>query len=813
LALAFVQYPGNGTNRLFSVSFPYILRIHVKVFLNYDVVTGIGTELVDGPGFSWLSDTQIQTTAAPALGATVTIIRRTPSGVQLVVYAAGSPPTPTDLNAADLQALYAIQEQADLTAATAALAASSAVAVTSALPYQPVASVANIPAPPINGQRIEISNSTGIQSFSPLTGRPSAFIGASNLFVRLVYTTTGNTWQWVDYRVADPDSRYTTKAETDQNSATIVTALADKPGFAETWTRLQADTRYTTKAETDQNSATIVTALADKPGFAEIWTRLQADTRYLYFAQPGIGAVNRTIESKLRETVSLLDYGVVGDGISDDTDEIRRACEDVAGSGKVLLVPEGRFRHGPIIIDKVGQIAIEGVESPIVGPGYDPVYGPKRSIFIYAGTGDGFTFRNNTTTNNYFTYRLRLRKLGFSADASLGTVNSLISVKNIQECNFEDTEFMQAGGTTVTSAFYGNGVGLSNFNKCGFNGHNAGIEFANLPDGPLGSGEGSGANNISQCKFFDNNKGIILGYMLQTNISDNFFEANTADIFADNINRAIEVHGLVIENNTSLNGSPARTQSRFLLVKNTTNANAIRFHATVNKNWVYWGLGTHNQAVEIQSLGNTGAVDVNVEVKNNWFYRVANGGILSDDVRQNIIAERNDVRNDINGTFLPQLTGANEGRSTPLGQSTGTSIMAPVGTSESVLKTFHLPANPGLNAHFHLNAVLSAVVGSENAKIIRVRLGGITGAIVLEYNFAQGSSTIGYVDARFTNRNSHSSQVAHSTAQNSSGVAGQWFASSSVNMTISQQLVLTVQKAVDSESVFLEAANLRYQQA
>ena len=805
MALTFVQYPGNGTNRLFSVSFPYILRIHVKVFLNYDAVTGIGTELVDGPGFFWLSDTQIQTAAAPALGATVTIIRRTPSGVQLVVYAAGSPPTPTDLNAADLQALYAIQEQADLAAATAALAASSAVAVTSALPYQPVASVANIPAPPTNGQRIEIGNSTGIQSFSPLTGRPSAFIGASNLFVRLVYTTTGNTWQWVDYRVADPDSRYTTKTETDQKLADLINGA---PGALNTLNELAA------ALGNDPNlSATIVNALAGKPGFAEIWTRLQADTRYLYFAQPGIGAVNRTIESKLRETVSFLDYGVVGDGISDDTDEIRRACEDVAGSGKVLLVPEGRFRHGPIIFDKVGQIAMEGVESPHVGPGYDPVYGPKRSIFIYAGTGDGFTFRNNTTTNDYFTYRLRLRKLGFSADASLGTVNSLISVKNIQECNFEDTEFMQAGGTTVTRAFYGNGVGLSNFNKCGFNGHNAGIEFANLPTGPFGSGKGSGANNISQCKFFDNNKGIILGYMLQTNIVDNFFEANTADIFADNIDRAIEVHGLTIENNTSLNGSPARTQSRFLLVKNTNNANAIRFHATVNKNWVYWGQGTHNQAVEIQSLGNTGAVEVNVEAKNNWFYRVANGGILSDDVRQNIIAERNDVRNDINGTFLPQLTGANEGRSTPLGQSAGASIMAPVGTSESVLKTFHLPANPGLNAHFHLNAVLSAVVGSENAKIIRVRLGGITGAIVLEYNFAQGSSTIGYVDARFTNRNSHSSQVAHSTAQNSAGVAGQWFASSSVNMTISQQLVLTIQKAVGSESVSLEAANLRYQQA
>ena len=96
MALAYVQTAGNGSNRLFSVPFPFLLRAHVKVFLNYDVVAGTGTELVDGTSFSWLSDTQIQTTATPALGTTVTVIRKTPSGAQLVVYAPGSPPTPTD---------------------------------------------------------------------------------------------------------------------------------------------------------------------------------------------------------------------------------------------------------------------------------------------------------------------------------------------------------------------------------------------------------------------------------------------------------------------------------------------------------------------------------------------------------------------------------------------------------------------------------------------------------------------------------------------------------------------------------------------
>ena len=215
MAYAYIQTPGNGTNRLFSVPFPFIVRAHVKVYLGYDVAAGTGTELVNGTGFTWLSDTQILTTVAPALGAVLTVIRKTPNGSQLVAWAAGSPPTPADLNAADLQSLYVIQEQADLTflavaTATAATAASNAAvaAVSAALLYAPVATVAAIPASPTNEQRIEVRNSTGIESFSPLTGRPAGFVGASSLIARLVYATADSAWQWVDYRAEDPDTRY-----------------------------------------------------------------------------------------------------------------------------------------------------------------------------------------------------------------------------------------------------------------------------------------------------------------------------------------------------------------------------------------------------------------------------------------------------------------------------------------------------------------------------------------------------------------------------------------------------------------------------
>jgi hypothetical protein len=216
LAYAIVQTPGNGTNRLFSVSFPFILRAHVKVYLNYDIAAGTGTELVDGTDFTWLSDTQIQTTVAPPTYTTLTRIRKTPNGTQLVVWAPGSPPTQTDLNIADLQSLYAIQEQADLYQSTvdaaitaAAMAISTANAVSAVLPYQPIASVSLIPASPTTGQRIEIGNTTGLGSFSPVAGRPAGFVGGTNLKARMIYgTPVAATWNWVDYYPLDPDGRY-----------------------------------------------------------------------------------------------------------------------------------------------------------------------------------------------------------------------------------------------------------------------------------------------------------------------------------------------------------------------------------------------------------------------------------------------------------------------------------------------------------------------------------------------------------------------------------------------------------------------------
>lgn len=107
--------------------------------------------------------------------------------------------------------------------AASATATSAQNAVNAVVLYDSVTNVANIPGSPSNDDRIEVNNSTGIESFSPLAGIPSGFTGATTLAVRLKYTTSGSTWNWVDYRAPDPDARYFTKSAGDTNTTDIAT--------------------------------------------------------------------------------------------------------------------------------------------------------------------------------------------------------------------------------------------------------------------------------------------------------------------------------------------------------------------------------------------------------------------------------------------------------------------------------------------------------------------------------------------------------------------------------------------------------------
>jgi hypothetical protein len=63
------------------------------------------------------------------------------------------------------------------------------------------------------------------------------------------------------------------------------------------------------------------------------------------YTPAGSGAVPTTVEAKLRESVSVKDFGAVGDGVTDDTVAIQAAI-DATGGG--LFFPEGTYAVTPV---------------------------------------------------------------------------------------------------------------------------------------------------------------------------------------------------------------------------------------------------------------------------------------------------------------------------------------------------------------------------------------------------------------------------------------------------------------------------------
>jgi hypothetical protein len=105
------------------------------------------------------------------------------------------------------------------------------------------------------------------------------------------------------------------------------------------------------------------------------------------YSQGSTGHVTRTVEARLRDHVSVLDFGAVGDGVANDTAAIQAAITAVgaAGGGEV------KFPAGAFLI--TAPLLVSNPRVRITGTG-------RRSTRIMQATASSVTFN---ITNEYFT--------------------------------------------------------------------------------------------------------------------------------------------------------------------------------------------------------------------------------------------------------------------------------------------------------------------------------------------------------------------------------------------------------------------------
>lgn len=148
------------------------------------------------------------------------------------------------------------------------------------------------------------------------------------------------------------------------------------------------------------------------------------------FTQSLSGAVARTVQSKLRDVISIKDFGAVGNGIADDTTALNAALAAMT-SGVSLYFPSGNYKVTSQIVFPSGQMSYFGD-------------GPGQSLITYVGadtTNDCFVFGNGTNDVN----QLLLSGIQFRSN-TLMTGGAGVRFKRLTRSRINDCTFGHQDG-------------------------------------------------------------------------------------------------------------------------------------------------------------------------------------------------------------------------------------------------------------------------------------------------------------------------------------------------------------------------------
>jgi hypothetical protein len=286
-------YTGNGSTTIYSLSFSYLDKADVKVTVNNVLVTN----------YIFATASSIQFSTPPSAGAAIRIYRDTDTDQTKATFFAGSAIKAKDLNSNFTQTLYAVQEIA----------------------FSALSKIGDTMQGILNMGGFRITN----------LGTPAA-------------DADGATKKYVDDRYGDLEIPGVTRwRKTATAGQTTFSGGGDYGGtLAYSASR---ETVYVNGALQQRNvdyTADNGTSIVFTPALvlgdvvdvhcvnnAAGITTDQASG--VYWTQSGTGAVTRTVDAKLKDVVSVKDFGAVGNGVADDTAAIQAAIDALPAGGQL----------------------------------------------------------------------------------------------------------------------------------------------------------------------------------------------------------------------------------------------------------------------------------------------------------------------------------------------------------------------------------------------------------------------------------------------------------------------------------------------
>jgi len=213
---------------------------------------------------------------------------------------------------------------------------------------------------PVGGAAAQFLDNNG----NPLTGGKLYTYEAGTTTPQATYTTfvgnvahanpiildsaplTGGKLYTYDAGTTTPQATYTTSAGNVAHANPIILNAAGRVPGGEIWLTASLDYKFSLFTSADVLIATWDNIVGING------TGIATNANAVAYDPAGSGAVQRTVESKLRDVVSVKDFGAVGNGFANDTDAIQAAIDfvwDNGSKGGTVYIPQGTYKSGKLL--------------------------------------------------------------------------------------------------------------------------------------------------------------------------------------------------------------------------------------------------------------------------------------------------------------------------------------------------------------------------------------------------------------------------------------------------------------------------------